>query len=388
MNESVITITLENKTVVLVKTAHVSAQSVLDVKETIEHLRPSTVCVELDAQRAKAFTEKQSWDNVDIITIIKRKQAGYLLTNLILSSYQRKIARQLDIAVGAEMLQAFQSAKDIGAHIRTIDRNIQTTFIRIWRSLRFWEKIKLMSALLTSLFVEEKITEEKLEELKQSDMIESALKEVGGKFPSIKTGLVDERDKYMAQSIKQAPGDLVVAVVGAAHAPGILREIHNTNSLVQLDKIPEKTWFSKISGWLIPTLILLLILITFSFDSSIGVRQIMTWIILNGGLSALGTALVLGHPLSILTAFLAAPISSLSPLLAAGWFAGIVEAIMRKPKVSDLERISEDINSVRGFMSNRFLHVLLVVMSANLFSSLGTILSTMEIFKNFFETVF
>lgn len=388
MNESVITLTIENKTIILVKTAHVSAQSVLDVKETIENFKPATVCIELDAQRAKAFTEKQSWENVDIISIIKKKQAGFLFTNLILSSYQRKLAKQLDISVGAEMMQAIQSAKDTGARIRYIDRNIQTTFMRIWRSLGLWEKSKLLTALISSMFMEEEITEAKLEELKQSDMIELALKEVGGKFPSIKKGLVDERDQYMAQSIKQTPGDVIVAVIGAAHAPGIIRELNHTNSLSELDKVPDRTWLSKASGWLIPALILLLILITFSFDSSIGIRQVMIWIVLNGGLSALGTALVLGHPLSILTAFVAAPISSLSPLLAAGWFAGTVEAIMRKPMVSDLERIHEDVHTLKGFMSNRFLHALLVVMSANLFSTLGTILSTMEIFKNFFETIF
>lgn len=388
MNTSIVTLTIENKTVILVKTAHVSAQSVLDVKETIENYKPSTVCVELDAQRAKAFTEKQSWENVDIISIIKKKQAGFLLTNLILSSYQRKLAKQLDISVGAEMLQAIESAKETGARVKYIDRNIQITFMRIWRSLGFWEKAKLLTALISSMFLDEEITEEKLEELKQSDMIELALKEVGGKFPSIKKGLVDERDQYMAQSIKQAPGDVIVAVIGAAHAPGIIRELNHTHSLSQLDKIPERTWVSKAAGWFIPVSILALILITFSFDSSIGLRQIMTWIILNGGLSALGTALVLGHPLSILTAFVAAPISSLSPLLAAGWFAGTVEAIVRKPMVSDLERISEDVHTLKGFMSNRFLHVLLVVMSANLFSTLGTILSTMEIFRNFFETIF
>lgn len=388
MNESIVTLTLENKTVILVKTAHVSAQSVLDVKQTIEDIKPATVCIELDAQRAKAFTEKQSWENVDIISVIKKKQAGFLLTNLILSSYQRKLAKQLDISVGAEMMQAITSAKEIGARVKYIDRNIQTTFMRIWRSLGLWEKAKLLTALISSMFSEEEITEAKLEELKQSDMIELALKEVGGKFPSIKKGLVDERDQYMAQSIKQAPGDVVVAIIGAAHAPGIIRELNHTHSFAELDKVPEGTWLSKASGWLIPALILVLILITFSFDSSIGIRQVVTWILLTSSLSALGTALVLGHPLSILTAFVTAPIGTLSPLLAVGWFAGIVEAIVRKPMVSDLERISEDVHTVKGFMSNRFLHVLLVVMSANLFSSIGTILSTMEIFRNFFETIF
>ena len=385
MNSSVSKIELENKTIYLVKTAHISAQSVEDVKNTIQEVTPSTVCIELDAQRARSFSQNDQWEKTDIISIIKKKQIGLLISNLILSSYQKKMAKQLNISVGAEMIEAMNQAKNVSARISYIDRDIQITFKRIYRLLTFSQKFKLLIGLFSSLFDEEKITDEQLENLKQSDMIDSALSEMGKSFPIIKQVLVDERDQYMAQKIKQAIGSVIVAVVGAAHAPGIQKHLLTEHSLKDLEVIPEKRFSSKIIGWLIPIVILAAILISFSFDSDLGLRQIQTWILFNGVLSAIGTALVLGHPLSILTAFIAAPISSLSPLLAAGWFAGIVEAIMRKPTVKDFQTVGEDINSLKGFYRNKVLRVLLVVIMANLFSSIGTLLSSMEIFKSLFE---
>lgn len=385
MNYSVSKIELEHKTIYLVKTAHISAQSVEDVKNTIQEVTPSTVCIELDAQRARSFSQNDQWEKTDIISIIKKRQIGLLISNLILSSYQKKMAKQLNISVGAEMIEAMNQAKNVSARISYIDRDIQITFKRIYRLLTFSQKFKLLVSLFSSLFDEEKITDEQLETLKQSDMIDSALSEMGKSFPIIKQVLVDERDQYMAQKIRQASGSVIVAVVGAAHAPGIQKHLLTEHSLKYLEVIPEKRFSSKIIGWLIPIVILAAILISFSFDSNLGLRQIQTWILFNGVLSAIGTALVLGHPLSILTAFIAAPISSLSPLLAAGWFAGIVEAIMRKPTVKDFQTVSEDINSLKGFYRNKVLRVLLVVIMANLFSSIGTLLSSMEIFKSLFE---
>lgn len=385
MNSSVSKIDLEHKTIYLVKTAHISAQSVEDVKNTIQEVTPSTVCIELDAQRARSFSQNDQWERTDIISIIKKKQIGLLISNLILSSYQKKMAKQLNISVGAEMIEAMNQAKNVSARISYIDRDIQITFKRIYRLLTFSQKFKLLVSLFSSLFDEEKITDEQLETLKQSDMIDSALSEMGKSFPIIKQVLVDERDQYMAQKIKQAIGSVIVAVVGAAHAPGIQKHLLTEHSLKDLEVIPKKRFSSKIIGWLIPIVILTTILISFSFDSDLGLRQIQTWILFNGVLSAIGTALVLGHPLSILTAFIAAPISSLSPLLAAGWFAGIVEAIMRKPTVKDFQTVGEDINSLKGFYRNKVLRVLLVVIMANLFSSIGTLLSSMEIFKSLFE---
>jgi len=387
MNSSISIHQLPGKTIYLVKTAHVSAQSVLDVQTTIETVKPNSVCVELDSNRAAQLSQKQTWQNTDIVSIIKKKQTGLLLTSLILSSYQRKIAKQLDINVGAEMIQAMESSRLIQARIYYIDRSIQITFTRLWRSLRWLEKMKILTSLIMSLFTEEKISDEQLEKMKQSDMIETALQQVGQQFPSIKKVLVDERDQYMAEKIKQANGPIVVAVVGAAHAPGIEKALFTDHSDHQLEEIPPKKWYSKYIGWIIPIGIVLAIALTFSLDSEVGLKQIQTWILVNGVLSAIGTALVLAHPLTILTALLVAPISSLSPLLAAGWFAGFTEAIIKKPTVADFEAINNDMNTLKGFFKNRVLRILLIVIMANLFSSIGTFISSLEIFKSFFETL-
>jgi pheromone shutdown protein TraB len=139
-------------------------------------------------------------------------------------------------------------------------------------------------------------------------------------------------------------------------------------------------------GWSIPAIILILIISTLSVDKTAGIDQIISWIIWNGSLSALGTLLAFGHPLSILVAFLVSPISSLSPLLAAGWFAGLTEAFMRKPNVQDFENISDDIHSVKGFWRNKVTHTLLVVVLANLGSSLGAFIGGADVIRHFINT--
>lgn len=387
MKESIEAIILEDKTVVLVKTAHVSAQSIEDVKEAIETYSPDVVCVELDKKRAEGILNPQDWEKTDIITIVKNKQTLYLLSNLILSNYQKKIAEKLNLPLGGEMVAAMNIAKDNSIPLRYIDRPIQITFTRIWRLLSFKEKFSLLVELLMSFFTDEEISSEQLEEMKNSDMIEQALSQIQGKYSTIKQVLIDERDKYMATKIKRIRKPVVVAVIGAAHAKGIKQALFEEHTLSSFEEIPKKKLTSKIIGWIIPVSIILIIIATFSIDSSVGWQQVKTWILLNGTLSAIGTALVLAHPLTILTAFVVAPISSLSPLLAAGWFAGLVEALLNKPKVSDIKRVGEDFKNLKTMMRNRFIKILMVVIMANVFSSIATFLSSFQIIKTFIESL-
>ena len=240
------------------------------------------------------------------------------------------------------------------------------------------------------MFDDEDITEADLEQLKQSDMLESALKEVGDSFPVVAEVLIHERDQYLAAKIAQAQGPKIVAVLGAAHVPGVAAQIESGNlaDLKELDSLPPKSIWGKVIGWGIPIAIIVVIVATFLNSHSAGWEQIQSWILWNGTLSALGTLLAGGHVLSILTAFIAAPITSLNPLLAAGWFAGLVEASVRKPKVKDFENLTEDVNSVKGMWKNRVTRILLVVILANVFSSLGTFIGGTDIIKTFLETVF
>lgn len=216
-------------------------------------------------------------------------------------------------------------------------------------------------------------------------MLSAALKEVEQQFPLVAEVLIDERNKILAHNIKNAPGTKIVAIVGAAHVPGILDYIKQDYSITEIMEVPQKSLTSKLSGWVLPLLIMTIILLTFSIDTSQGMDQIIKWFLINGTLSAIGTLLAFGHPLSIITAFIAAPITSLNPLLAAGWFAGLTEAYLRKPKVKDLQDINDAMNSIKSMYKNRFTHILLVVVMANVFSSLGTIIASLDIFKSFID---
>ena len=294
----------------------------------------------------------------------------------------------MDVSTGQEMMQGIESAKEIDAQIALVDRKIQTTFTRIWRKHSFWQKCKLIVLLISAIFDDEEISEEDLENLKQSETLEAALSEVSKQVPVVSDVLVHERDQVLAYKIKNAPGKRIVAILGAAHIPGVKEEIFKEQDIEELESVPQLSLFDKLKKWFIPVLLVVLVLSTFSLDSETGLSQIKSWILWNGTLSALGTLLVKGHLFSILTAFIMAPITSLSPLLAAGWFAGIMEAWIRKPKVSDFENISEDVTSFKGFFKNKVTHILLVVIAANLFSTLGTIIGGLDIVKSFLSTFF
>lgn len=379
---------VNDKQIILIGTAHISKKSAEEVKTIIEREQPDSVCIELCDSRYQSITDKDKWKKTDIIKIIKEKKALLMLANLILSSYQKRMAKKFGIQAGQEMLQGIESAQDVGANIVLADRNIQTTFSRIWRSIGLWSKLRLFFQLVLSIFSGDDVSEEDIEKLKSSDMLSSALNEIATAFPELKSVLVDERDKYLAQKIKEAPGDKVVAVLGAGHIPGITREIYREQDLKKLTEIPPASKFGKIMLWSIPLLVVALIGSTFTVDRQAGLAQIESWILWNGILAAFGTLLAWGHPLSVATAFVAAPISSLNPLLAAGWFAGLSEAFMKKPNVEDFENIPDDITSFGGFWRNKVTHILLVVAFANLGSMFGTMFGGADIIRVFLETLF
>ncbi|SHK33152.1 TraB/GumN family protein [Paramaledivibacter caminithermalis] len=380
-------LSLNDKKIVLIGTAHVSQNSVNEVKKVIEGEQPDSVCVELCEERYNSLQDKDRWANMDIIKIIKEKKALLFLTNLIMASYQKKIAKQLGINPGQEMVQGIESAREANADIVLADRNIEITFRRILANLRLWDKIKLLFQLIYSIFDNEEISEEDLDKLKSEDMLNLALDDMTKSMPRLKTALVDERDKYLAQKIKEAPGEKIVAVLGAAHIPGVKREIFKENDLKDLKKLPKQKNIGKYISWGIPIIIILLIASTFLINRDIGTKQVWSWILWNGSLSAIGAAIAVAHPLSIITAFLAAPISSLNPLVAAGWFAGLVEVLVRKPNVKEFQNLSNDILSFKGFWKNKVTRTLLVVVLANLGSVLGTVISGTDIVRLFINSL-
>lgn len=387
MNENIVKLNYKDKEIYLVKTAHVSKNSINDVKECIEEVKPDAICIELDEDRYKKISDPEKWSDTDIVKVIKEKKVGFLLVNLILASFQRRMAINMDSNSGGEMLEGIKQAKELNVPLVLADRPIKTTFSRIWNSLGLYEKSKLLVSIIGSIFDDEEISEEDLQALKEADALEAALNEVGKEFPNVKKILVDERDAYLSSKIKNAPGKKIVAIIGAAHAGGIERNLDKDIDINELNVVKKKKGISSIIKWLIPIAIILIIIYTLWSNRDAGLSQIKSWILWNGTLSAIGTLLAFGHPLSILTAFVMAPITSLNPLLAAGWFAGIVEAMIRKPKVKDFENLGEDTNTLKGFWKNRVTRILLIVVFANVFSSIGTFISGLDIFTTFLKNI-
>ena len=387
-SENIHKLEIDGRQLILIGTAHVSKKSVDEVKEIIEAEKPDTVCVELCQSRYQSITDADKWKNTDIVKVIKEGKAFLLLSNLLLSSYQKKLANKFGVKPGQEMIQGIESAREIDATLCLADRDIQTTMLRLWRSIGLWGKLKLFFQLMLSMVLDEELSEEEMEKMKTQDMLSAALEDMSRSFPQLKSILIDERDRYLAQKIKTAPGDKLVAVLGAGHIPGIKEELGRDHDLAALVTVKPASRVSRVIAWSIPVIIVAIIALTFSVDRATGIDQILSWLLWNGSLSVLGAILAFAHPLAILTAFVAAPISSLSPLLAAGWFAGLVEALIRKPSVKDFESLSVDIQTVRGFWRNKVTHILLVVIFANLGSTVGTIIGGADVISKFINLFF
>lgn len=363
----------ENKEIILLGTAHVSKESAQLVKDVIEEEKPDTVCVELCESRYQAIRQKEMWQDTDIVKVIREKKSFLLLANLLLASFQKRIAKKLNIKPGQEMIQAIESGEAAGAKIHLADRDIRITLSRTWRTMGLWSKLKLFFQLILSIGEVDEISEEDIEKIKQKDVLETLLADVGKSLPVVKDILIDERDRYLAYKIRTAPGNKIVAVVGAGHVPGIKKYWDVDVDIKTLDHLPPKGKAFGILKWIIPAAILVLLFSGFFYGgANTGKDMIKWWILANGLLAGLGAVIAFAHPFTILSSVLAAPLTSLNPMIAAGWVSGLVEAFSRKPKVKDIENLPEDILSIRGFWKNKVTRILLVVVFTNLGSALGT----------------
>ncbi|MDF1594139.1 MAG: TraB/GumN family protein [Desulfobacterales bacterium] len=372
-NEAIHRLCADETETILIGTAHVSRESADLVVDVIKTEKPDTVCLELCESRYQSIRQKDRWREMDIIKVIKEKKAFLLLSNLLLASFQKKIANKFGIQPGQEMFDAIAAAETVGADIYLADRDIRITLSRIWRSMGCWQKFKLLFQLILSTGELDDISEADIEKMKQQDVLEALLLEVEASLPVLRQILIDERDRYLAHKIRTAPGHKKVAVVGAGHVPGIKKYWNDVIDVGSLEKLPPKSKAAGFFKWFLPLGIGVLLISGFYIGGAkAGTQMLKWWIVVNGVLAGLGAVLALAHPFTILSAVLAAPITSLNPMIAAGWVSGLVEAVSRKPKVKDFESLSEDILSIKGFWKNKVTRVLLVVVFTNLGSSIGT----------------
>lgn len=369
-------VTVDGKDVYLVGTAHVSKESVDDVRTTIELVGPDCVAVELCPARHAAMTQQDAWKKMDIFKVIRQGKAVFLLVQLIMSSFYRKLGEQLGVQPGAEMMEGVKLARERDLELVLADRDVQVTLKRVWGYLSLWNKMKLLVELLGSIFVSENVDEKMVEEIKNQDQLENIMGAFAESFPGVKERLIDERDIYLAQKIRFARGNRIVAVVGAGHVPGIMQEIRQETDLAPLVQIPPRGRTGLILKWGIPLAIVALFVIGFfRGGASSSIDALWIWFLVNGLLSGAGAAVALAHPLTIAATFLGAPLTSLNPMIAAGWVAGLVQAWVKRPTVADLEDLPNAVCSVKGFWMNPVSRILLVVVLANVGSSLGTFIS-------------
>jgi len=379
VSDTITRVPVGSREIILLGTAHVSRESVEEVRRVIREESPERVCVEIDQGRYQSMKETNTWSNLNVYQVIRERKGFLLLGNLVLSSFQKRIGLDLGVKPGEEMIGAIEVANEMGIPYSLCDREIQTTLRRAWSKTSLWGKNKMLAALLGSVFTREKLTSQEIEELKKKSALESMMDELADYLPTVKEVLIDERDRYLATRIFTAPGERVVAVVGAGHVPGIvtwLRRLEDEGAktdLSDIDHVPPRKPISRVLPWIIPAIVAGLIAWGFFRSGwSGGLVMLYRWFLVNGTLSALGALVALAHPLTIIASFLAAPITSMNPTIGVGIVTGLLEAVVRKPRVVDFENIQDDIMSVRGFFRNRLTHILLVFFFSSVGSAIGT----------------
>jgi pheromone shutdown-related protein TraB len=372
---------------IIVGTAHISRLSADLVGEVIENEKPDIVCIELDEKRYKALSEKNRWENLDLKTVIRQKQLSTLLVNLVLASYQKKLGEKLGVTPGTELLEAANTAKELKIPIELCDRDVRITLKRAWHSMSFWQKMKFMFGGVGGVFEKQELTEEKLAELRKKDVLSELMEELGKSLPVLKKVLVDERDTYLAEKILKSSGKKIVAVVGAGHVRGILNYIteQKTIDLGEIEIIPPASLIGKIISWGIPALIIgSIIYIGYSQGISEAGDNALFWILVSGIPSAVGAILAFAHPLTILSSFLAAPITTLSPLIGAGYVTAFVQAYFQPPVVKEFQTITTDFNKPIRWWKNKLLKVFLVFILTSIGAAAGATFGIFEIVSNVF----
>ncbi len=381
----------------LVGTAHVSRASAEAVRELAGRPEFDAIAVELCPARYDALKAERKWTDLDLYRIVREGKAGLVMANLALSAYQRRIAEQFGIEPGAEMRAAVKAAAERGVPLQLVDRDLALTLKRSYASVPWYKRFYLMSGLLAGMVSSDEIDEESIEKLKEGDILESTFTEFASTSPELYEALITERDRFMAarlrqEIVSQQSGQQdsrirnVLVVIGAGHMAGLAEHLQQDGSdpqsvRTELEQVPPRSWWPRAIPWVIMVLVLAGFALGFSRSPELGWSLVLIWVLINGGLAALGALVARAHPLTILSAVIAAPITSLNPTIAAGMVSGLVESWLRKPKVADLERLHLDITTVKGWFNNRATRILLVFFFTNLGSAIGTWVAGFKIFE-------
>lgn len=386
-----VTVQAGGRTFHLLGTAHVSSESVREVREALDTHNPDHLCVELDAGRLGSLRDPEAWEKLDLGKIIREGKGFLMMANLVLAGFQKRAGSQLGSKPGAEMLAAIDAADERHLPYSLIDRDVAVTLRRAWARTGFWGRNKLLAALLGSAFDRTPMKKEEVENLKRQTGLDQMMDELAKELPKTKEVLIDERDAILALGTWEAPGNTVLSVVGAGHVPGMVRHL---NAMAQgaeipdrgeLNRVPSPGWMGKILPWIVPAVIVGFLgysLYTQGWEQFLS--MLGSFSLYTGAGAAIGSLLALAHPITIVAGFLAAPIAALHPLIGVGMFTGLTEIWLRKPRVGDFQHLQDDSSSLKGFYRNRITRTLLVV----LLSSFGVIAGTVVTGTSFLSFLF
>lgn len=362
----------------LLGTAHVSRASVDAVRDAVQSGTFDAVAVELDPQRLQAMTDPDAMAKMDLVQVIRTGKTALFAANLALAAYQRRLAEQLGIEPGAELKRAVLEARQRELPVHLIDREVGLTFKRAANRLGFWQRAKMGGGLLAGLFVDEEVADHDIEKLKQGDILASSFSEFASDSPELYDTVIAERDRYMAARLRESHGEAreVLAVVGAGHLEGLARHLRDESRAPgsvreELEAMPEK---SDIPWFTIALAAFVLGGFAWGFYQGgldVGSDLLLQWVLATGVLGAIGCALAGGHPLSILVAFVASPITPLHPALASGTLSALTEAWLRKPTYADFMALRDDVQHVTGWWKNRVARVLLNFFLTSLGTAIG-----------------
>ena len=381
---------LNDSEITLLGTAHVSKTSAEAVEQLLDSGNYNAVAVELCPSRYSAIINPDALSQMDLFKVIKQGKAAMVAANLAMGAYQQRLAEQFGIEPGAEQRMAIEMAKKHGLDVLLIDRDIGTTLKRVASNVPWWKRAGIVAGLFSSIISREEVSEEEIEQLKQGDMLETTFAEFAEERQDLYKPLIDERDQYMTarirQEIESKGHENILAVLGAGHVAGIRNYLQNQTEdparlISELETQPAKSRFWKVFPWLIVVLILTGFIIGFMRSPELGWQLVIEWVVINGGLSALGTIIAGGHPLTVLTAFLAAPLTSLNPTVGAGMVTTAAELYFRKPQVGDFSTLRHDTTHWKSWCKNSVSRTLMVFIFSTMSSTIGTYLAGFRIIE-------
>ncbi|MDR2876595.1 MAG: TraB/GumN family protein [Chromatiales bacterium] len=397
LSEPMLTIEHEGRRFTLLGTAHVSRVSADKVAELLAAGSYDAIAIELCPGRHNAIVNPDALSRMNLFEVLRKKKTVLVIANLVLGAYQQRVAKQLGTQPGAEMRAAIDGSRAQQLPVLLIDREIGTTLKRVYRGIGLVKRAKLLGGLLESATSKEQVTAAEIERLKEGDMLESVFNQFAEEARELYVPLIDERDRYMSLrlAVETSNNDYhnILVVVGAGHVrgmgkylPGYLsQQPASTRSLQAeisaLDQVPPASKLPSMLSWLIVVLILVGFIIGFRYSPELGLRIVLDWILINGGLAALGSLIAGAHVLTILSAFVAAPLTALNPMIGVGMVTAAVEAWLRKPEIGDFTRLREDTSKLSGWWRNRVARILLIFIGSSLGCVLGTYIAGFLIFS-------